>query len=230
MPDRAPLCLFDIDGTLIRTKGAGRAATALAMAEVFGTAHGIEAHVFSGKTDWQTLVELLEPHGKTAADIEAIMPMFAEVMGRHLAATVQTHEITTCPGALETVMALVDRGVPLGIVTGNVLHSVPVKLRAGGFDPAWFPVGAYGSEAHARNDLPRLAIDRAEAYYGRTFAPHEVIVIGDTSMDIACAREVGAVAVAVMTGFGTRDELTAAAPDVLLNDLTTFMTTVAANW
>ena len=110
----------------------------------------------------------------------------------------------------------------MGILTGNVSTTAPIKLRAAGYDPDWFPVGAYGSERMERDDLPALAVERAEKIIGRRIAPEQVVIIGDTPADVSCARALGAVAVAVLTGFSSRDELAATQPDYLLDDLSQF--------
>lgn len=215
------LILFDIDGTLLNANGAGRESTRHAMLDVFGTAADIDNHHFGGKTDWFTLVELLSPHGFDADAIFARMPEYETTIEGHLERVITERGATPYPGALEVVQALRERpGVLLGIVTGNVSRTAPVKLRAAGFDPAWFPVGAYGSEAIERDDLPGLALKRAIEHAKRDWQPHEVIVIGDTVADIQCARAAGAKAIAVCTGFCPREELEAARPDVLLDDLT----------
>jgi phosphoglycolate phosphatase-like HAD superfamily hydrolase len=218
------LILFDIDCTLLLTHGAGREATRRAMLEVFGTSGNIEKHHFGGKTDWQTLVELL---GQDEAAIGKQMPVYDPVMGRHLAEVIPEFPVIRLPGALELVEALRQRDdLVLGLVTGNVSSSVPVKLRAAGFDPDWFAVGAYGSEAMNRDHLPALAIERAGHLAGQPFSPEQVIVVGDTPADVSCARAVGAAVVAVRTGFCQPGELEAAAPDYLLDDLTTFLEAV----
>ncbi|MEP7294363.1 MAG: HAD hydrolase-like protein, partial [Chloroflexota bacterium] len=200
-----------------------REATKHAMTEVFGTCGALVGHQFGGKTDWQTLHELLHEAGMTHDEIERRMPAYNEAMGRHLDAIIGNYPAEACPGALELVEALRQRDdVGLGIVTGNVSSTAPIKLRAAGFDPAWFPVGAYGHEAMARDHLPALAVARAVEHYCYPFTPDEVLVIGDTPADISCARALGAVAVAVQTGFSEVGELTAAKPDYLLRDLTEF--------
>lgn len=217
------LFLFDIDGTLVWTRGAGREATQHAMIEVFGTCGALAAHHFGGKTDWQTLHELLHEAGMTHAEIERRMPEYNAAMGRQLEAIIGQYPVEACPGSLELVELLRQRDdVGLGIVTGNVSTTAPIKLRAAGFDPAWFPVGAYGHESMARDNLPALAVARAVEHYRYPFAPEEVIVIGDTAADISCARALGAVAVAVETGFTQEGELVNAKPDYLLRDLTEF--------
>jgi phosphoglycolate phosphatase-like HAD superfamily hydrolase len=222
------LILFDIDGTLVWTRGAGREATKHAMTEVFGTCGALAAHQFGGKTDWLTLTELLPEFGMTHEEIERRLPAYNAAMGRHLNAIIDSYAVEACPGSLELVEALRQRDdVGLGIVTGNVSSTAPIKLRAAGFDPAWFPVGAFGHEARERDDLPVLAVARAVERYRYPFMPNDVLVIGDTPADISCARALGAVAVAVQTGFAELDELVAAKPDHLLRDLTEFSLVLA---
>ena len=218
------LLLFDIDGTLLRTKGAGREATRLSMLEVFGTASTIATHHFGGKPDWYTLVELLSNHGYTRESIQPLLPQFEAAMGRNLSQTILVNGAQPCPGALELIHRLrVDSRYMLGIVTGNAQASGNVKLQAAGYDPIWFTVGAYGTESVDRNDLPRLALERARAHCACDIQPQRVIVVGDTLKDIESARALGAVAVAVTTGFEARHKLVAAKPDYLLDDLTGFM-------
>lgn len=220
---RERLILFDVDCTLLQARGAGREATRLAMQEVFGTTSRLDTHAFDGKTDWQTLVELLEEHDYDEVRIGDVMHHYEEAMGRHMAAVIGRYAVEACAGALELVARL--RRQPdtmLGVVTGNVSTVAPVKLRAAGFDPDWFPVGAFGNEAANRDDLPPLALARAVAHYQRDIKPEQVIIVGDTAQDIACARALGAVAVAVATGPSPVDTLAAAQPDYLLVDLTTF--------
>jgi phosphoglycolate phosphatase len=218
------LILFDIDGTLVITKGAGRASTKLAMMEVFGTDNGIDTHHFGGKTDWKTLTELLAEHNYTHDDMRTIIPRYAEAIGRHLEEIIANYPVYPPPGAMEFVTELRRRGSPmLGILTGNVSTTAPIKLRAGGYDPAWFPVAAYGSEALERDDLPAMAVERAVRLLGRSITPGQVMVVGDTPADVSCARALGAVAVAVRTGFSTHEDLAASNPDYLLDDLNGFV-------
>lgn len=214
------LLLFDIDGTLLRTQGAGRAATKAAMEEVFGTAGDIATHDFGGKPDWLTLVELLGDHGHDADSVGAAMPAFEAAMARHMAALIAEKPAHPVPGAMEALTELRTRQDLLpGIVTGNTRASAAVKLRGAGYDPDWFVAGAYGSESIQRNALPPLALERAALYCGCVIDPAATLVIGDTLMDIESARHLGAVAVAVTTGFTDREALAAAGPDHLLDDL-----------
>jgi len=220
---RIELILFDIDGTLLWPKGAGRASTREAMLELFGTIGRLETHDFGGKTDWHTLTQVLAEEGYSADDIGRFMPAYEQAMERHLTRLVRDFPIEACPGARDLVAELRRRDILLGLVTGNVSTTAPIKLRAAGFDPSWFPVGAYGSESHDRDKLPALALQRAIRYRQRPIAPEQVIVVGDTVDDIRCARAVGAVAVAVLTGYCPPEDLVAAQPDNLLDNLTTFL-------
>ncbi len=216
------LILFDIDGTLLWTRGSGRVTTQAAMMDVFGTCGALETHNFGGKTDWLTLVELLTEY--SSEDIGRHMPAYEQAMALHMARVITEYTTEPCPGALDVVHALRARDdVLLGIVTGNVSLTVPIKLRAAGFDPDWFPVGAYGSEAMDRDHLPAIALARAIKHFGQPITPEQVTVIGDTPADISCARALGARAVAVKTGFSKHEELVAAKPDILLDDLTGLM-------
>jgi len=220
--DHKRLILFDIDGTLLRTKGLGRHATAAAMTEVFGTASTVETHHFGGKTDWYTLTVLLANHGYDAHSIGLRMADFVEAMGRHMNRLLPAYPATPLPAALSAVNRLrADENTVLGLVTGNAPTSAEVKLRGAGFDINWFVVGAFGSESVDRNDLPKKALARAHAHCDCKIAHEDIIIIGDTAMDVAAARAVNGVAIAVRTGYEDPAVLEAAAPDYLLDDLTT---------
>ena len=218
------LLLFDIDGTLLRTNGAGRESTRRAMLDVYGTEGNLATFHFGGRTDWQIVLDLLEESPYSEDEIVARLPQYHDSIARHLSDVIASFPVETCPGGVETVRALLDQpNIALGIVTGNVASAAPVKLRAAGYDPDWFPVGAFGHEAQLRAALPPLAMQRAEALYGSPFTPQRVVVIGDTPADVECARAAGAWSVAVNTGFEERESLVMAGPDVLLEDLTGFL-------
>lgn len=218
--DSFTVVLFDIDGTLLRSDGAGRAATRAAMLEVFGAADGVDTLSFGGKTDWFIINELLAGQTHTHSEIARLMPAYGAALVRHLERALERHRIWALPGALEAVTAL--RGRPdtlIGLITGNVRDTVAFKLRAAGYEPDWFAVGAYGSESPDRSEVAALAVERAARAAGQALHPAQAVIVGDTPADIACARAVGARAVAVTTGFASREELAAAGPDHLLDDL-----------
>ncbi|MCE2488677.1 MAG: haloacid dehalogenase-like hydrolase [Anaerolineae bacterium] len=211
------LVLFDIDGTLLDGHGIGRAATRRAMLELFGTAGNLDTHSFAGKTDWGTLCEIL---GASEETIGRHMPAYEASIERHMRDLAAEFELFPLPGALETVQALHERpDFITGIVTGNTSVTTPIKLEGAGFDPAWFPVRACGNEAAHRNNLPPIALERACAHSGQAIAQQDVTVVGDTPADVACAQALGARAVAVTTGFSSREALQAARPDHLLDNI-----------
>ncbi|MBN1681780.1 MAG: haloacid dehalogenase-like hydrolase [Anaerolineae bacterium] len=195
------LVLFDIDGTLLKSGGCGRAATRLAMQDVFGTIGALDTLSFAGKTDWQILRETLEPTGISAEHIHANLVDYEAAVGHHLTAIVDQFPVQACPGTLEVVAALrANPSAVVGLVTGNVAALVPIKLRAAGFDPADFEVGAFGSEGWDRAMLPPLALQRAREHSGMDFPGEHIVVIGDTPGDIQCAASIQARTLAVATG------------------------------
>lgn len=211
------LVLFDIDGTLLRSNGVGRLATRAAMLEIFGTVSSLDTHSFGGKTDWFTLIKLLSEHGHTKDTIGQKMSEYMASLERHMTYYIRDSPTWALPHALEIIEYLRKQDdIEIGIITGNTSASAKVKLRGAGFDPEWFGPSAYGDEAVDRNDLARLAVKRAGTL-------ENVIVVGDTVLDVQCARAVDAVAVAVKTGYEDPEKLKNSQPDYLLEDLSGFL-------
>lgn len=222
------LLLFDIDGTLLHSNGATRAAKQKAMEDVFGISGNVLQHPFGGKTDWQILNEILLPLGYAPLEIGRKMPHFERVFAMHLDRVIGNFNVEALPGSHQLIASLrKNKTIMLGLVTGNTSATSPIKLRAAGFDPEHFVVGAFGNESDDRNILPRIALDRAAQLAGYPIAPENAIIIGDTPADVACARAVGAQAVTVFTGHADEQAVRAAKPDVLLDDLTQFLDRVA---
>lgn len=208
------LLLWDIDGTLLHSGGCGRASTQLALKDVFGTTGLLDRVNFAGKTDWQIVREALLPAGVPLAEVDARLGEYAEAVGRRLVEIIGRFAVRPCDGAPEVIAALKQRpDVINGLVTGNMPTLVPTKLRAAGYDPADFVIGAYGSEGWERAMLPPRALERAQALTGVRFAPEHIVVIGDTPGDIACAASIGARTLAVATGPYSLQELQRYRPD-----------------
>jgi phosphoglycolate phosphatase len=218
----AKLVLFDIDGTLLLTAGAGRRAMMAAISEAVEPADGLSRIRFDGKTDPQIVTELLaaagEPVPPTPARLDAICRRYVELLSEELGRP--TARTTIMPG----IGTLLDRlrgqeGVVLGLLTGNVAGGASLKLQSAGLDPELFRVGAFGSDSAHRPDLPPIAIQRATSYFGRELSGSEVVIIGDTPADIACGECINARAVAVATGGYTVSELHACGPHAVFEDL-----------
>ena len=223
------LVLFDIDGTLLISRGIGREAKRRAMQEHFGAVGDLDSHVFGGKTDWRILADLLAPFGKSLDDIGREMDVYERVIARHMRAIRHDYQADALPYAMELVHTLrYRRDVIVGLVTGNTSKTAAIKLEMAGYDPDWFVIGAFGNESAEREELTRLALERAQEYAGRVFGGRDVAVIGDTLADIRAARAINAIAVAVCTGYVPRDQLIGGKPDFLLADLSAFVDMVMA--
>ncbi len=197
------LVLFDIDGTLLLTAGAGRRAITAALAEEVELTTGFERVRFDGKTDPQIVVELLEVAGHPGADdpafVQALCRKYVGLLAEELRQPRST--TTLMPGVAELLEALEARGeVVLGLLTGNMREGAALKLEAAGIAPGRFRVGAYGSDSPRRPDLPAIAAARAEAHFGQRPAGRDVIIIGDTPADITCGQAIAARAIGVATG------------------------------
>jgi phosphoglycolate phosphatase-like HAD superfamily hydrolase len=216
------LVLFDIDGTILLTAGAGRRAITTALAEAVGSAEAFGRIRFDGKTDPQIVRELLAAAGHAGPDAEARIAALCERYVRLLETELQDprSRTTLMPGVPELLDRLeADPSVVLGLLTGNLARGAALKLRAAGLDPARFAVGAFGSDSGHRPELPPIAARRAAAHFGREPRGAEVVIIGDTPADVACGACIEARAVAVATGQYSVDELAACRPHAVFADL-----------
>jgi phosphoglycolate phosphatase len=206
--------LFDIDGTLIRSGGAGKAAMEAGLKSAF---HVNEIHdrvAYSGRTDTGITRELLATHGLDPSD--ANVERLKSAYLAHLPAMLQQKGGEVLPG-IEAALLGERQGAVVGLLTGNIRAGAEIKLRHFGL---WehFPFGGFADGLGDRDDVARHALAEAERYVGRPIDPTDVWVIGDTPLDVKCARVIGAKAVVVQTGWHHRDELVAARPDHLLPD------------
>ena len=215
------LVLFDIDGTLLLSAGAGRRAITTAVAAHVPDGARIADIRFDGKTDPQIVVELLAAAGDPVPGEPGRVAEVLEAYVVHLESdlAVNGHRSRLMPG----VPALLDalEAAPdalLGLLTGNVVRGAELKLRAAGLDPARFLVGAFGSDHARREALPPIAARRAEPHFGRIPCGSEVVIIGDTPADVRCAEAIGARTVAVATGGFSTEELAAAGADLVFRD------------
>jgi phosphoglycolate phosphatase-like HAD superfamily hydrolase len=213
------LVLFDIDGTILIARGAGRRALAAALRDVYGTAGDIDGYDLRGQTDPRIVLDVMEGAGLEREAVRERLDDCFEAYARGLAAEIgDGGNVVTLPGIGDLVRRLHgDARVLLGLLTGNIEAGARIKLGPTGLLP-YFRLGAYGSDHLDRRQLPSLAARRAHALVGVPFAAGEVLVIGDTPRDIECARHFGAVAVAVATGQYSREALEAERPDLLFSN------------
>lgn len=215
------LVLFDIDGTLIASAGAGRRALVSAMSHLLSP-EAFEQVRFDGKTDPQIVAELLAVSGDSdphdAERINRVLENYLTHLDRELAEPVVPPRMM--PGIPELLDALeAEPGVILGLLTGNVSGGASLKLLAAGIDPRRFKVGAFGSDSASRSELPPIAAGRAAGIMGRRPSGGEVLIIGDTPADLTCGSGIGALAIGVATGSYSYEELAGYNPWRLYSDL-----------
>jgi phosphoglycolate phosphatase len=188
------LILWDVDGTLLRTGGAGRHALEQGAAVAAGLDE-VPHVVMSGKTDPLIITEILNQAGLSQERIDAILPRACEVAEQTLADSIDRirQEGMRLPGVVDILDALSRRdGVRQTLVTGNLKPNAAVKV--GAFELERYvdlEVGAYGSDHIDRNELVPIAVDRVRKLRGERYAADEVWVVGDTDRDLACARAAG---------------------------------------
>lgn len=207
--------LFDIDGTLINTGGAGGAALREAFCEEFVIDEPAQVP-FAGRTDRGIGSDLFRAHEIDDSDDnwQKLRAGYLARLQKHL----DERDGQVLAGVVELLYRLHRRThAVLGLLTGNTAHGARIKLSHFGiFD--YFRFGGFGDSHPHRNDVARLALDEATRHVNGD-GLDRVWVIGDTPLDIACARAIDAQVLAVATGVHGADELAAAEPDVLLDDL-----------
>jgi phosphoglycolate phosphatase len=212
------LVLFDIDGTLIHSGGAGVKAFARAFASEFGVNNGAERLKFAGRTD-VSLVREFFSHQQIEASPKNFERFFQAYLF-WLEQTIRDCKGGACPGALEFHHALEILPQPplTGLLTGNIRQGALVKLQHYNL---WdkFPFGAFADDHEDRDHIAAVARQRGSERLGRPLRGEEILVIGDTPMDIRCARAIQARALAVATGSFTVEELLQHKPDWAVADL-----------
>lgn len=208
--------LFDIDGTLIHTGGAGRAALDVALEEAFAMKVRHEVPV-SGRTDRGIARDLFLLHG--IEDSQENWDRFRATYLRNLAAIMPRRQGRILAGVTDLLGRLAAcPQARLGLLTGNVREGAKIKLSHFQLHGR-FAFGGYGDHHADRNDVAREALGAAERHLGGPAAQCKLWVIGDTLFDIRCARAIGARAAAVATGTETAEALAAEGPDLLLRDM-----------
>lgn len=214
------LLLFDIDGTLILSGGAGLRAMTRAFARLYGIADGLAGVNLSGRTDNSILRDALAKFDlPDTEEVEAeFKALYFELLAEEMPLPVDGKRIM--PGVAELLEALASRPeVHLGLLTGNWQTSGYLKLADFGLD-RYFQFGAFADDSSIRDELLPFAVERFERRHKLRPQPEEVYVIGDTPYDIRCARPHGARAVAVAAASHSLTDLAAWSPDHLFADLT----------
>ena len=210
------LLLFDIDGTLIHSGGAGVQALKSAFRERFEIADDLRSIEIAGMTDSGIVVSILKKHDipATNENVSAFLDSYVHFLSLEL----PRRKGKLLPGVLDLLRKLMSRPhLVLALLTGNVSRGAQLKLEHYG---VWhfFEFGAFADDHQDRNRLGRFARARAKEKHGREFSASEIDVIGDTPRDIACGKAIGARTIAVATGTWSREELAKHQPDFLIDD------------
>lgn len=213
------LLLFDIDGTLLTCGTQVREVLEEVFSEVWGRRVEVDGYDFAGKTDDQIARELLIGAGIGERELEAVLPRAKERYLEVLEERLDRRGMRLLPGVVELLERLGGRaGVAVGLLTGNWERGGRTKLAR--FDlNRHFPFGAFGDGHADRLALPPTAWRRAREHVGRSFAPEETWIVGDSPLDVACAREHGIRCLAVATGWTAAEELAAAGAEVVVDEL-----------
>jgi len=211
------ICLFDIDGTLIHTGGAGQSAMATALADQFGLPPDTDGVSFAGRTDRAIIGDLFHKHG--VEDSEHNWDRFQACYVALLDETLPAKPGRVLPGVRELLDQLDRRDdVAMGLLTGNLRAGAAKKMAYFQLD-RFFTFGGYGDVHRERDAVAVEALADAHRRFNGQSDAAGVWVVGDTPMDVSCARAIDACAVAVLTGWHARERLVAAEPDLLLDDL-----------
>lgn len=211
------LLLWDIDGTLIDSGGAGERALIVSLEREFGIADDLSWLEWAGRTDLWIARQILAHHGQptTRETIDRFLNGYLAAVGEQML----NPRARVLPGVREVLDAVqVHTDVVQGLLTGNLERGAKIKLSH--FDLwQYFAFGAYADDSEIRDELGPHALRRAAEHHRLPFTPDRVLVIGDTPHDIACGRAIGAKTVAVATGKFSADALRPFRPDVVLDQL-----------
>jgi phosphoglycolate phosphatase-like HAD superfamily hydrolase len=211
--------LFDIDGTLLVTGGAGAVAWQRAFLELHGVEANIEEHTHAGMTDPEIAEiifrEVIGRDGSEAERAEAIAGYLSQLAD----AVAESEGYRVMPGIEETLPRLTDQGVLLGIVTGNIEAAAHIKLARGDLN-RFFAFGGYGSDSRDRTELTKKGIERGGEVLGSPLDLEATIAVGDTPRDVQAGHGAGIKVVGVATGAYSVEEQTAAGADWAIPDLT----------
>ena len=209
--------LFDIDGTLIDSGGAGVRALNLSFDDMFSVSDAFRGISMAGKTDLQIVTEGLKLHGIESSN--GIVPAFLAAYVKHLSNTIDTQKGRVLAGIREALKALEESdSCILGLLTGNIEQGARIKLAAFDLD-RHFAIGAFGDEDEDRNRLLPIAMEKCRDKKRVDIDYRQCIVIGDTPRDVACAKPYGAYAIAVATGPYSYHDLAGTEADAVFQDL-----------
>lgn len=206
------IILFDIDGTLITAGGAGTRSLNLAFHAIFKIVDAFKDITMAGKTDIQIIKEGLGTHGFSMdGNVDKMTEMYLQFLKEEINNPWKMMK----PGIVDLLALLKDKGMPLGLLTGNLEEGARIKLAPFRLNE-YFLDGAFGSDHEDRNELLPIAIEKFTRK-GFSYTLKECIVVGDTPRDVICAKVHGAVCIAVATGPYSKEELLRTDADIVFD-------------
>lgn len=213
------IVLFDIDGTLLHSGGAGKNAMVQTFEELFHIKDGFNGISMAGKTDPLIIRTAFEKHGITPAPdiVEKFKKRYFELLGKNIKLSYARKKIY--PGVSELLAELdIHPEIKMGLLTGNWREGARIKLSYFNFY-RYFSFGAFGSDSIDRNELLPIALKRCDICNGNGLTEKDVVVIGDTPNDVQCAKVHGALSLAVATGTYSVADLYNSGADLALENL-----------
>lgn len=218
MTERPTVLLFDVDGTLVRTGGAGTRALRAAFDRVHGAPDAASSVDVRGNTDGSIVASALEGLGidPCAISVGRVLDAYLEALAGEVASS-PAYQVL--PGA-ETLLRELATSTShaLGLGTGNHVRGAGIKLARGGL-ARFFEFGGYGSDSHHRPTLIRIGAERGAERFRKPMEACRVVVLGDTPHDVSAARAIGADVIAVATGGHSIDDLRACEPTLAVESL-----------
>jgi phosphoglycolate phosphatase-like HAD superfamily hydrolase len=211
------LLLFDIDGTLILTGGAGLRALDRALCQVVGIVNALDGLGLNGKTDPAIIREVFDAQGRfdSTEFLDRILETYEELLRDEVA---QSDKYIILPGIYSFLQDFHSRDdLAIGLATGNIERGARIKLARGDLN-RYFPFGGFGSDSESRTELVRCAAEKGCRHAGRSIDPRDTFVIGDTPRDVHAGRQAGFRTVGVATSTFSREDLLAAGADLALSD------------
>jgi phosphoglycolate phosphatase-like HAD superfamily hydrolase len=210
------LVLFDIDGTLIYSGGAGTRSLNSAFQELFSLENAFHGIHMAGKTDTEIIKEgLLKHEISIDGNLDAVVSTYLKNLEKEIH-NKRKHVKPGVYGLLEHLSS--EKNVGLGLLTGNLEPGARIKLES--FDlNEYFSSGAFGSDDEDRNNLLPIAVKRFEELFQKSIEIDNCIIVGDTPRDVACAHIYHALCIGVATGSYSFEKLVEAGADFVVKDL-----------
>ena len=225
--------LFDVDGTLCRSEALSIDAYYRCVSDVVGktiTNENTKVNLH-GQTDLSLLQDILRYHDLNASEISSVVHDFFDIHPQYLETSLaEGFRSESCPEVSDMLdwLAMQQREhapsrptVPIGLLTGNSRPNALLKIRAAGLDPSLFDlsISSFGDKHSTRLELLQNSISMLKAHYGTPVPAANIVLVGDTPLDIECAKQAGCAVIAVTTGNYTHDQLASLQPDVICDRL-----------